>query len=177
MMTFFKCREREYTLYSANGNMDVIDFKPAFHDQFIKAILGPDICLYEIYFENITKDLPADPGIEKMVGEILRHFMQGHGNAVAYYSISRLDGRNPNLFRLYSIWFNNMCRKTDSSLRKIDRKIIENTVVIDHISCLFQKGLFWEKYMFVSIANCCCRFCLYKCKCHVQTTAHLKQYN
>jgi len=35
----------------------------------------------------------------------------------------------------------------------------------------------WEKYMFVSIANCCCRFCLYKCKCHVQTTAHLKQYN
>jgi len=34
----------------------------------------------------------------------------------------------------------------------------------------------WEKYIFVSIANCCCRFCLYKCKCHVQTTAHLKQY-
>lgn len=35
----------------------------------------------------------------------------------------------------------------------------------------------WEKYMFAPIANCCCRFCLYKCKCHVQTTAHLKQYN
>lgn len=34
-----------------------------------------------------------------------------------------------------------------------------------------------EKYIFAPIANCCCRFCLYKCKCHVQTTAHLKQYN
>jgi len=141
MTTCFKCRDREYTLYSANGNMDVIDFKPAFHDQFIKEVLGPDICLYEIYFENITKEHPSDPGIEKVVREILLHFMRSHENAIVYYSINRHDGRNPNLFRLYSIWFNNMCRKTDGSLRKIDRKIIENTVVIDHISCLFRKKL------------------------------------
>jgi len=142
MKTSFECRDREYTIYSANGNMDVIDFKPAFHDHFVKDLLGPDICLYEVYFENVTKKHPSDPDIERIVGEILRHFMQSHGNAIAYYSISRLDGRNPSLFRLYSTWFNNMCRKTDGSLRKIDRKIIENTVVIDHISCLFPKELF-----------------------------------
>jgi len=142
MKTFFRCSDREYSVYSANGNMDVIDFKPAFHDRFVKDILGPDICLYEIYFENITKEHPSDPGIEKIVREILLHFMQGHGNAIVYYSINRQDGRNPNLFRLYSIWFNNMFRKIDASLRKIDRKIIENTVVIDHISCLFHKELF-----------------------------------
>jgi len=142
MKTCFECREREYTIYSANGNIDLIDFKPAFHDRFIKDLFGPDICLYEIYFENITKEHPADPDIEKIVGAILRHFMLGHGNAIAYYSISRLDGRNPGLFRLYAIWFNNMFRKIDGSLRKIDRKIVENMVVIDHISCLFHKDLF-----------------------------------
>lgn len=135
--SFTKNTSTSYDIRSFNGNVSIIEFRIAFQTPFIKFVFGENVNLYEMYFENtLTVSNSVDPWMFTIVETILVDFMTTNYQDLVYYSISRMDGRNDQLFRLYSIWFKKICINC-IWLAKVDKILLEQNKIVDHISCMY----------------------------------------